>query len=176
MSEEKSNESMSETVEHAVEKVGEAVDAVEEVVEEAVDNSVPFLIKLKQDNPMVFFGGIAGVILAVVLFMLSDEEGVGQHKQAALSIGQTYTLQAANSLDGDNATLKILKIPGKMSAFDNDSDDDVTCTAPVGTSVTVRDFQDAFGTSQMFVQVEVNQEVNDCRAGVKGWTVKNNLK
>ena len=176
MSEENSNESMSETVEHIVEKVEETVEAVEEAVEEAVDTSVPFLMKLKQDNPIAFFGGIAGVVLVVILFMLSGEEGVGQQKQVAISMGNTYTLQAPNSLDGANATLKILKVPGQMSAFDNDSDDDVTCTAPVGTSVTVRDSQDAFGTSQMFVQVEVNQAVNDCRAGVKGWTVRNNLK
>lgn len=174
MSEKDLNETVADVVEKATEVVEEAVEAVEEVVEDAVDSSVPPLLKLKNENPALFFGGIAGLILVLVLFMLSGDSGVTQQKQIAVSLGSTYTLQAPNSLDANNATLKILKVPGQMSAFDND--DDVTCKAPVGTSVTVRGFQDAFGTSQMFVQVEVNQDIADCRQGVKGWTLKNNLK
>jgi len=167
MSEEKANETIAETVEKVAEETVEAV-------EEAMENSVPPLLKLKSENPALFFGGIAGVVVAIVLFMLSgDEDEVGQHKQADMSLGSIHTLQAPNSLGASNVSLKILKIPGQMSAFDND--DDVTCNAPIGTSVTVRGFQDAFGTSQMFVQVEINQEIADCRQGVKGWTLKNNL-
>jgi len=169
-----SEESSNDTINDAVEKVTEVVEETVEAVEEAVESSVPPLMKLKNDNPTVFFGGIAGVIIAIVLFMLSDEEGIGQHKQADMSLGSVHTLQAPNALEPGNVSLKILKIPGQMSAFDND--DDVSCNAPVGTSVTVRGFQDAFGTSQMFVQVEINQEIADCRQGVKGWTLKNNLK
>jgi len=169
MSEENSNESMSDVVEHAAEAVEEVVEAVEE----AVESSVPPLMKLKQEKPAVFFGGIAGIVVVLGLFALSgDDDSVRQHKQVDVSVGNTYTLQAANALT--ETSLKILKIPGQMSAFDND--DDVTCSAPSGTQVTVKGFQDAFGVSQMFVQVEINQEVADCRQGVKGWTLKNNLK
>jgi hypothetical protein len=169
MSEKKSNETMA----NAIEKVAEVVEETIETVEEVVDNSIPPLIKFKNNNPALFFGGIAGVILVLFLFMLSGDN-VQEPKQVAISLGGTYTLQAPNALEPGKVSLKILKIPGQMSAFDND--DDVTCHAPVGTSVTARGFQDAFGTSQMFVQVEINQKIADCRQGVKGWTLKNNLK
>jgi len=169
MSEENSNESMSEAVNHAAEVVEEAVEAVEE----AVDSSVPPLMKFKEEKPALFFGGIAGIVAVIGLFALSgDDDSVRQHKQIAVSAGNVYTLQAPNALT--DTSLKILKIPGQMSSFDNE--DDVTCNAPSGTKVTVKGFQDAFGVSQMFVQVEINQEVADCRQGVKGWTLKNNLK
>ncbi len=171
-----SEENKNETIADAVEKVAEVVEDVVETEEEAVESSVPPLMKLKEEKPAVFFGGIAGILLVLAFFMFSgdDDKVVRQFKQTAVSLGGTYTLRAPNALDGNNVSLKILKIPGQMSAFDNK--DDVTCSAPVGTSVTVRGFQDAFGTSQMFVQVEINQEIADCRQGVKGWTLKNNLK
>lgn len=171
-----SEENLKESVAEAVEKVAEVVEETVEVVEEAVESSLPPLMKLKDEKPAVFFGGIAGILLVLVLFMFSgdDDKAVRQFKQTAVSLGGTYTLRAPNALDGNDVSLKILKIPGQMSAFDNK--DDVSCSAPVGTSVTVRGFQDAFGTSQMFVQIEVNQDIADCRQGVKGWTLKNNLK
>ena len=61
-----------------------------------------------------------------------------------------------------------------MASFDNS--EDVVCTVPSGTAVIARSFQDAFGKKQLFVQVEIPQQVADCRQGVKGWTLKNNLR
>ncbi|NOQ13686.1 MAG: hypothetical protein GQ583_04285, partial [Methyloprofundus sp.] len=89
-----------------------------------------------------------------------------------ISLDQAYTLKAPNSVG--ETSLKILKVPGSMASFDNP--EDIVCSAPVGTSVVARNFQDAFGKKQLFVQVEIQEEVADCRQGVKGWTLKNNLK
>lgn len=177
MSEDKSTddviENIKETVEDAVEDVKETVEEAIDAVEDAVDSAKPPLMKLKEEKPAVFYGAIAAivVVLGVVLFSGGDSK-VKQHAQTAISLGQSYTLRAPNAVG--ETSLKILKVPGSMASFDNP--EDVICTAPVGSSVTARNFQDAFGKSQLFVQVELNQEAGDCRQGVKGWTLKNNLK
>ncbi len=166
-------EDVKETVEDIVEDVKEtAADAVD-AVEEAVDNAKPALMKLKEENPKVFYGAIAGIVIVLgFIFLSGGSKSVKQHAPTAVSIGQSYTLKAPNSVG--ETTLKILKVPGSMASFDNP--EDVVCNAPAGTLVTARGFQDAFGKSQLFVQVEIQQEVADCRQGAKGWTLKNNLK
>ena len=180
MSEDKSTEdaieNIKETVEDVVEDVKEKVEEAVDAVEDAVDNAKPALMKLKEENPKMFYGGIAGVVLVLGLFFLSggDSSKTQHTQQTAISIGQTYTLSAPNAVGGEKTTLKILKVPGSMASFDNS--EDVVCNAPVGTSVIAKSFQDAFGKKQLFVQVEIQQEVADCRQGVKGWTLKNNLK
>jgi len=179
MSEDKSTEdaieNIKETVEDVVEDVKETIEEAVDAVEDAADKAKPALMKLKEENPKVFYGGIAGVVVVLGLFFLSGGDSKTQHntQQTAISIGQTYTLRAPNTVGGE-ASLKILKVPGSMASFDNS--EDVVCNAPVGTPVIARGFQDAFGKKQLFVQVEVQQEVADCRQGVKGWTLKNNLK
>ena len=131
-------------------------------------------MKLKEENPKLFYVGIAGVVLVLGLFFLSggDSSKTQHTQQTAISIGQSYTLKAPNAVG--ETFLKILKVPGSMASFDNP--EDIVCSAPVGTPVIPRSFQDAFGKKQLFVQVEIQQEVADCRQGVKGWTLKNNLK
>ncbi|NOR79549.1 MAG: hypothetical protein GQ529_01745 [Methyloprofundus sp.] len=165
-----------ETAEDVMENIQEVVEDTVDAVEDAADKAKPALMKLKEENPKVFYGGIAGVVIVLGLFFLSGgDSSKTQHntQQTAISIGQTYTLSAPNAV-GSEATLKILKVPGSMASFDNS--EDVVCNAPVGTSVVAKGFQDAFGKKQLFVQVEIQQEVADCRQGVKGWTLKNNLK
>jgi hypothetical protein len=170
MSEEKSTD---EVIEGIKETVEDAVETVEEAIEDAVDTTLPPLLKLKQENPKVFFGGIAGIIAVLgIFFMSGGSSKTGHVQQSELSVGQTYTLQATNSLA--DTSLKILKIPGQMASFDND--DDVICKAPSGTRVIIRSFQEAFGKKNLFAQVEIPNEVSDCRAGVKGWTLSVNLK
>ena len=181
MSEEKSTESnesaidsIKESVEDVVEEMQEVVQNTAEAVEETVEAAVPPLMKLKQENPKLFFGGIAGIVVVLGLFFLSGGDSTSKRhaQQVTYTVGQSYTLQAPNALT--DTSLKILKVPGQMASFDNP--EDVVCNAPVGTQVIARDFQDAFGKKQLFVQVEIQQEVADCRQGVKGWTLKNNLK
>ena len=178
MSEDKSTddviENIKDKVEDVVEDVKETVEEAVDAVEDAVDNAQPALMKLKEENPKVFYGAIAGIVVVLgFIFLSGGGSTVKQHAQTAVSLGQSYTLTAPNSV-GETTTLKILKVPGSMASFDNS--EDVVCNAPVGTPVIARNFQDAFGKSQLFVQVEIQQEVGDCRQGVKGWTLKNNLK
>lgn len=178
MSEDKSTdeviEDIKETVEDVVEDIKETVDEAVDAVEDAVDSAKPALMKLREDNPKVFYGGLAGIVVVLGFLMLSGggSSSTTQHEQTAISLGQTYTLKAPNSVG--ESSLKILKVPGSMASFDNP--EDVVCNAPVGTPVIARDFKDAFGKKQLFVQVEIQQEMADCRQGVKGWTLKNNLK
>ncbi len=178
MSKDKSTDEMidnvKETVENALESIQETVEDAIDAVEDTVEKAKPPLMKLKEENPKLFYGGIAGVVAVLGLFFLSgDDNSPKQHSQTAISIGQTYTLKAPNNEFG-GALLKILKVPGSMASFDNP--EDVVCNAPSGTSVIAKKFQDAFGKKQLFVQVEVQQETDDCRQGAKGWTLKNNLK
>ena len=164
-----------ETAEDIVENIQEVVEDTVDAVEDAVDKAKPPLMKLKEENPKVFYGGIAGVVVVLGLFFMSggDSSKTQHTQQTTISIGQSYTLNAPNSV-GETTSLKILKVPGSMASFDNP--EDIICKAPVGTPVIARSFQDAFGKKQLFVQVEIQQEVADCRQGVKGWTLKNNLK
>lgn len=177
MSEDKSTEDVIEdikdTVEDVVEDIKETVEEAVDAVEEAVDQAKPPLMKLKEENPKVFYGAIAGVVVVLGLFFMSGGgSGSKQHASAAISLDQAYTLKAPNSVG--ETSLKILKVPGSMASFDNP--EDVVCNAPIGTPVIARGFQDAFGKKQLFVQVEIQQEIADCRQGAKGWTLKNNLK
>lgn len=182
MSEDKSTEDVIENIKETVEDVvddlketaEDVVEDIKETVEDVVEKAKPPLMKLKDENPKVFYGGIAGIVAVLGLFFLSGDGGKPKlHAQkTAVSIGQSYTLKAPNSVG--KTSLKILKVPGSMASFDNP--EDVVCTAPVGTSVIAKNFQDAFGTKQLFVHVEVQQEIADCRQGVKGWTLTNNLK
>ena len=183
MSENKSTEETIEDIKDAVEDAvdkaqdiaEDVIDDVQEAVEDAVDAVKPPLMALKDEKPAVFYGGIAAVVVVLGFFMFSgDDSSTKQHAQSAISLNQSYTLKAPNAAGNENATLKMLKIPGSMASFDNP--DDVICHAPVGTAVIARGFQDAFGTKQLFVQVEIKQAIGDCREGVKGWTLKNNLK
>lgn len=179
MSEDKSTEEVIEdikdTVEDVVEDVKETVEEAVEAVEDAVDKAKPPLMKLKDEKPMVFYGAIAGILVILgFIFLSGGGNSVKQHVQTAVSIGQTYTLNAVNVVGDDKATLKILKEPGSIASFDNS--ELIVCKAPMGTSVVAQEFRDAFGKSQLFVKVEVQQEAGDCQRGVQGWTLKNNLK
>ena len=178
MSEDKSTdeiiENIKETVEDVVEDVKETVEDAVDAVEDAVDNAKPALVKLKEENPKVFFGGIAAIVVVVAVFLFSGGDSTKQHIQVAHSVGQTYSLQAPNALPG--TTLKILKIPGQMSSFDSESSDDVVCNAPSGTRATIRSFQEAFGKKNLFAHIEILDQAGDCRQGVKGWTLSSNLK
>jgi uncharacterized protein YjbJ (UPF0337 family) len=176
MSEDKSTEEVIEnikdSVEEAVEDVKETVEQAIDAVEDAAEQAKPFLVNLKDENPKVFFGGI---VVVVAIFLFSGGSSKTQHVQMVdHAVGQTYTLQAPNALPG--TALKILKIPGQMSSFDNESSDDVVCSAPSGTSATIKSFQEAFGRKNLFAHIEIQQEAGDCRQGVKGWTLTSNLK
>ena len=69
MSEDKSTEEVLEnikdTVEEAVEDVKETVEEAIGAVEDAAEQAKPFLVNLKDENPKVFFGGIAPHSLAI---------------------------------------------------------------------------------------------------------------
>ncbi|GFO72109.1 hypothetical protein BJAS_P2083 [Bathymodiolus japonicus methanotrophic gill symbiont] len=169
MSEDKSTDEIIENVKEVVE---EAVDAVED----AVDAAKPPLMKLKEENPKVFYGGIAAIAVVAGLFFFSGGSSNTQHvQQIAHTVGETYTLQAPNATPGSGVTLKILKIPGQMASFDTESED-VVCNAPSGTRATIKSFQEAFGKKNLFAHIEILDAVNDCRQGVKGWTLTTNLK
>jgi len=155
------------------ETMQEAVEHVAEMAEEKIEQALPPLMKLKEENPKAFFGGIAAIVVVLgVVFLSGGESTNSSYTAKNYSVGGSYTLQPQNALI--DTSLKILKIPGQMAAFDRD--EDVVCKAPTGTPVTIASFQDAFGKKNLFAQVEIKQKAGDCRQGVKGWTLSTNLK
>lgn len=168
-----------ESVESAepVEAVNESVEANDQAVEEssnAVNNIVSKLMELKESNPKVFFGGIGGLVLVVLIMMMSggDKKHLPVTQAVNLSIGQNYTLKGVNTYD-PKATIRLVAVPGSIAAYDDsaDKDGDECKHMPQGTKVKLIQVQDAFGKAK-FVEVEVLD--GEC-AGRKGWAVATNL-
>lgn len=135
----------------------------------------PPLMKFKDENPKVFFAGIAVIVVAGLFFFTGESSNKQHAQQITYKVGQIYTLQVPNALPGSKASSRILKIPGQMASFDRDSED-VICHAPPGTRATIKSFQEASGKKNIFAHVEILEKVADCHQGVKGWVLTTNLK
>ncbi len=177
-----SNDENSKESEESTNKVSEAIDEAAETVTEAVDsasdaagNIVSKILALKESNPKVFFGGIAGLVLVVIILMFGGESKapLTVSKFVNITIGQSYELKGVNTYD-PNATVQVLPVPGSIAAYDEDPKDatgSVCKYMPQGTKVKAIQLQEAFGNVK-FVQIEM---LNGECAGKKGWVISNNL-
>lgn len=172
-----SNDENSNKSEESTESVSETVSEAVESTTNAAGNIVSKILDLKQSNPKVFYGGIGALVLIVIILMMM---GGGSNKNLPvtsvpnISIDQSYELRGVNTLD-PNAPVKLVPVPGSISAFDEEKTDDAGtgCNKmPQGTKVKAIQFQEAFGNVK-FVQVEILG--GEC-AGKKGWVISNNLK
>ena len=159
------------------EDVTETVETTEETTNtEANSGKLASFLALKEEKPTVFFGGIAGVAFVVVaLLIMSSGSSVKQHQRAKLVVGQSYSITSSNST-GKDAVTPLVKVPGSVSAYDRNVDDNGTvCLAKDGTRATVKSFADAFGKKDLFVEVEVSSsDTGDCK-GKTGWLLMTNL-
>ena len=146
-----------------------------ESAKKAIGNVVSSLLSLKQENPKVFFGLIGAVVLVLIVMMIgggsdnSSNIGVNRFK-----IGNRYVLHNPNTYD-KSARVRLVVTPGSMSAYDDtEQDSREGCnTVPQETPITLLKFYDAFGKSNTFAQVQI--EDGECK-GTKHWTLSINLK
>lgn len=165
-------ENAEQTVE--TEKVVEAAEAapVADSGKDKLGNIVAQMLSLKEKNPKVFFGAIGGVVLLLVLMMSGgdDEKIVKGPTIKNLVVGQKYVLKSANSYD-PAATVRLVAVPGALAAYDDteEADRNAACQhIPQGTSVSVIELQDAYGTKNAFVKVKM--EEGSCK-DKDGWAL-----
>jgi hypothetical protein len=176
--------------EAAVKAVEETVKVVEETaktVEEAVSKSaeqvatsakntggslVSSALSLKENNPKLFYGLIAVVIIPVLVLMVSGGGSgtVSGPKIKDLVAGQKYILKSSNAVE-PNAPVRLVAVPGTLAAYDDSEETDRNGTCQhiaEGTSVTALDFSAAYGQTKQYVKVQV--EDGPCK-GTTAWAL-----
>jgi hypothetical protein len=156
------------------ENIEKTVDT-EQTVESAknkIGNIISLMMSVKEKNPKVFFGAIGGVVVLLILIMSGGDEAkiVSGPKIKSLAVGQKYVLKSANSYD-PAATVRLVGVPGAIAAYDDteEADRNAACQhIPQGTPVSVVELQDAYGTKNAFVKVQM--EAGDCK-GKDGWAL-----
>ena len=136
-------------------------------------NMVATVMELKQSNPKVFFGGIAGVAVLLLIFI-----GVGGGSEPVVpvttlknhALGQNYVLRGVNSSDA-NGKVRVVQVPGSVAAFDDSEEDpkEQACNhLPAETQVKAVGFQDFAGKKDAFVNIEILS--GNCK-GKRGWAL-----
>lgn len=143
-------------------------------IKESASNLLNSFLSLKETNPKVFFGAIAGVVILLVILMSS---GGGSSKPALqgnvlknLALGQRYSLKSANAYD-PSATVRLVSTPGAIASYDDTEDADrngICQHMPQGTQVSVLDFADAFGKQNAYAKIKI--EDGDCK-GTEAWAL-----
>jgi len=152
------------------ENVKQTVDAAKNTV----GNLVSSLLSLKEKNPKVFFGGIGGVVVLLVLMMTMGGDGskpvISGPVLKDLAVGQRYILKSANAYD-PSATVRLVSTPGAIAAYDDTEEADRSGACqhiPQGTPVSVLEFADAYGKQKTYAKVRV--EAGECK-GSEAWAL-----
>jgi len=143
-------------------------------VKNTVGNMFSSFLSLKETNPKVFFGAIAGAAAIIVLMLStggnSSKPALSGPKLVNLAIGQRYSLKSANAYD-PSATVRLVSTPGAIAAYDDTEEADRSGACqhiPQGTQVSVLEFADAFGKQNAYAKVRV--EDGDCK-GNEAWAL-----
>jgi hypothetical protein len=160
------------TVEPVQPKTAQPKAATTDSAADKLGNIVSLLLQLKEKNPKVFFGAIGGIVLLLILMMSGGEQAkpISGPTIKNLAVGQKYVLKSANSYD-PAATVRLVAVPGAIAAYDDteEADRNTPCQHIVqGTPVSVLELQDAYGTKNAFVKVQV--ESGECK-GKDGWAL-----
>jgi hypothetical protein len=134
--------------------------------------TVETVLALKDSNPKVFFGAIAGVVVGLIILLnLGGSNEVLPSKPAKeLAVGQNYVLHGVNSFDA-NGKIRVVSVPGNMAAFDDTEEDpkDAGCShIAQDTPVKILDFQDFSGKKNGFANIEI---LSGACKGRKGWVL-----
>jgi hypothetical protein len=135
-------------------------------------NLVTTALALKQSNPSLFFGGLGGVVvlLLVLMNMGGNPEVLPTKAMKELVVGQNYVLRGANSSDV-NGKISVVSVPGSVAAFDHSEEDpkEQACSLLAAeTQVKALAFQEFAGKKNAFVNVEVLS--GPCK-GKRGWAL-----
>ena len=170
------DENSNETVSESEETVRPTVE-VSETVEDS-GNALTKIMALKESNPKLFFGGIGGLVVAILAMTMMTEGSSNKHlptsKMANLSIGQSYSLRGINTYD-PMATVRLVAVPCSVAAYDDNEDDGGPSGCKhiaQGTRVKLLQIQEMAGMGK---SAEIEIATGDC-AGRKGWTTVTNLK
>jgi hypothetical protein len=141
-----------------------------EAISKSGGNAVASILSLKDDNPKVFYGVIAGLVVLLLIMMMSggvDKPAINGPAATDVAVGQSYVLKSPNSYD-DNTTVRLTSVPASMEAYDDTekSDREGCLHLPQGTPITVKDLTDGFGKKNSFAKVVA--ETGEC-AGKGGW-------
>ena len=143
-------------------------------VKNTVGNMFSSFLSLKETNPIVFFGALAGATALIVLMLStggnSSKPALSGPKLVNLAIGQRYSLKSANAYD-PSATVRLVSTPGAIAAYDDTEEADRSGACqhiPQGTQVSVLEFADAFGKQNAYAKVRV--EDGDCK-GNEAWAL-----
>lgn len=169
-----SNEEQTNTTETPVTETAESVEKAEPTpAQDQASNMIASIMQLKEDNPKVFFGAIGGVVLLLLIAMMSggnSSPAVKGQEMKSLVKGNKYVLKSANGQDA-GATVRLVSSPDNIAAYDDteEADRNTPCQhIRQGTSVTVLDLQDMYGTKNAFAKVQM--EDGDCK-GKDGWVL-----
>lgn len=167
--EENATETTTESA-NTAENVKESVESAKNVA----NNLLTSVLGLKESNPKVFYGAIAGVvILVLIMFMTgggSDTQKVSGPVIKELTVGQRYVLKSVNSYD-KSATVRLVSVPGSIEAYDvsEESDTNGVCQhIAQGTPVTLLELQNAYGKKNTYSKVQI--EEGECK-GNSGWAL-----
>jgi hypothetical protein len=167
-----SNEENAKQEENVQQKkdVKQTVDSAKNTVGDLVSS----FLSLKEKNPKVFFGSIAGIAVLLLLMMTMGGEStkpvISGPALKDLVVGQRYVLKSANAYD-PSATVRLVSTPGAIAAYDDTEEADRTGACqhiPQGTAVSVLDFADAYGKQKTYAKVRI--EDGECK-GNEGWAL-----
>ncbi len=145
----------------------------------AAGNMISKLLELKESNPKVFFGGIGGVALLLVVLMMSggSDNKLPVHQTKPMVVGQSYVLKSPNTYD-PNATIRLVAVPGSMAAYDDSEENDREGACkhmPQGTTVKLaQSMNDSTDKNLVWAEVEITA-AGECQ-GKKAWTSAINLQ
>ncbi|MGR9071906.1 MAG: hypothetical protein ACU833_02460 [Gammaproteobacteria bacterium] len=150
-------------------KTDEAIESAKKIA----GNFLSFAVNLKNSNPKVFYGGIAALVLIIMILSGGGSNKVSGPAFKQVSVGQNFKLKSANAA-GENSVIKLVSAPASMAAYDDTEESDRTgCkTLPEGTPVKVIRLVDAYGKKDAFAEVEI--QTGECQ-GRTGWTLSINL-
>lgn len=139
----------------------------------AAANLMSSMVRLKEQNPKVFFGVIGVLVIAVLVMIMSGGDSTTSASKSAiknLALGQRYVLKSANAYD-PAATVRLVSTPGAIAAYDDTEEADRSGACqhmPQGTQVTAVDFADAYGKKNAYVKVKI--EDGECK-GNEAWAL-----
>ncbi len=146
---------------------------------DAAGNILSNILAVKESNPKVFYGGLGGIVLLLLIMMFSggsaDKPKLPGPSNKNVVVGQKYVLQSPNSFEKD-ATIKLVPVPGTVAAYDDTEEEEAQSTCrriKQGTSVSVMSLSDAYGKKDAFAQVKI--EDGECK-GKDGWALTIDLQ
>ncbi|OAI18423.1 MULTISPECIES: hypothetical protein [Methylomonas] len=148
-------------------------------VEAGAANALATILALKESNPKVFYGGVGGVALLLLLMIFSGGSNpkLPVHQQKPLVVGQSYVLKSPNTYD-PNATVRLVGVPGSLAAYDDteENDRDGACKhMPMNSPVKLLQIQnDTTDKNLVWAEVEITAS-GECQ-GRRAWTSGINLQ